>query len=104
VTFGQPAVGDLESRGEFGRRLGAGCLRVVNLRDEVPQEPPGFHHVGRVQYSDRRGRLRARLGWLDFVENSRGMVGEHVILEYVFLLERLSVEQIKSLHGPDRQE
>ena len=73
VTFGAPRVGDRDYRDAFP----APAFRVVNNSDLVPDLPPGFgyHHVGRLCYFDREGKLHDQPSRWD---RAKDVVGGHL--------------------------
>lgn len=73
VTFGAPRVGDRDFRDAFP----VPAFRFVHNSDLVPDLPPGigYHHVGRLLYFDRAGRMHDEPGRWD---RTKDVIRAHV--------------------------
>ena len=96
ITFGQPAVGDPIFCVAFEQNLGSRMFRVVNCSDEVPNQPPGYVHTGRLMYFEHRGRLHDQpkqlFMWADKMsQETRGPIEEHSMVQYLRLVESIVV-------------
>lgn len=96
ITFGQPSVGDPSFCDEFDHNLGSQTFRFVNCRDEVPNQPAGYFHTGRLLYFDRKGRFhdqpKKSLMWADgLFRETRSPFEEHAMAQYLMLIESILV-------------
>jgi triacylglycerol lipase len=106
VTFGQPAVGDLSFCKAFGHNLGSRMFRFVNCQDEVPNQPPGYLHTGRLLYFDRKGRLHKQPKKIailtdQFFRETRGFIEEHSMLQYLKLIEHIVMYKVGAIEKLD---
>ncbi|MCA9233397.1 MAG: DUF2974 domain-containing protein, partial [Planctomycetales bacterium] len=56
-TFGQPRLGDADTRNFFADSLNDRYFRFVNDRDLIARVPPGFEHVGTLIHFDAHGNV-----------------------------------------------
>jgi len=104
-TFGQPRIGTVSFRNAYDQQLRNKLFRFETPRDEVPNQPGGYFTVGTLKYLDRYGKLQTdRKFWWKFRDQLRrdslGLLGEHSMLEYLRIVEGLSMA---SETGPNNQ-